>query len=454
MVDIIKENFHKHLKLFAWISIAIILAIFSYYSYYINWDINKYLIIAIILGFYLAMAMGSNDVANNMWPAVGSKALTITWAIIIAAIFEAAWAIIAWWDVAKTIKWWIINPQDISYYMDFVYIMISTLFGAALWINIATLSKLPVSATHSVIWWLIGAWIMSHWLWIVNWGKILEIAASWIISPLMWWWLAALFAYLIWKTIFKAEDRAQAAKNYLPIYISIAIWVFAIYLWLKGLKNLIHIDKFIILCWGLVIWLISYILLSIYFKKILWDISDSKKHINKLFNFPLIFAVSLLSFAHWSNDVANAIGPVAAIYDTFEKVKEWIIVWQAHIPTWTLILWGLWLSFGLAIWGRKMIETVWSEITKLNQSRAFSIALATAITVLIASHLWLPISTTHVAIWGVFGIGFLRMWQKRHKHKNKKYIDLALVKNIALAWIVTLPASAILSAILFFVLKL
>lgn len=453
MVDIIKENFQKHLKLIAWISIAIILSIFCLYSYYINGDINKYLIIAIILGFYLAMAMWSNDVANNMWPAVWSKALTITGAIIIAAIFEAAWAIIAWWDVAKTIKWWIIDPSNIKNYMDFVYIMISTLFWAALWVNIATISRLPVSATHSVIWWLIWAWIMSHWLWIVNWSKILEIAASWIISPLMGWWLAALFSFLIWKSIFKKEDRIYAAKKYLPIYISLAVWIFSIYLIIKWLKNIIHIEKYIAFIIGIIIWLISFLILKYFFNKKYIE-SDSKKQINKLFNFPLIFAVSLLSFAHWSNDVANAIWPVAAIYDTFEKVNQWIIISKATIPTWILILWWLWLSFWLAIWWKKIIQTVGWEITKLNQSRAFSIALATAITVLIASNLWLPISTTHVAIWWVFWVWFLRMWQKRNKKKNKKYIDLSLVKNIILAWIVTLPASAIISAILFFVLKL
>ncbi len=416
-------------------------------------NINKYLILATILGFYLAMAMGANDVANNMGPAVWAKALNLVGAVLIAAIFEAAWALIAGWDVTQTIKGWIISPTAISDPQIFLHIMIATLLWWAIWVNVATFMKVPVSATHSTIGALLGAGLMAvPKIDIINWGKIGEIALSWIISPLMWGVLAAIFSYIIVVTIFRQKDRYTATQRWLPVFVWTMAGVFTMYLMLKGLKKVISIDLTQSLWMGTLVWLITYIRLRIYLLKHNWLFKNSKKSIKRMFNVPLVFAVSLLSFAHGSNDVANAIWPVAAINDL---VKNWeIVIWSTHIPTWIMMLWWLGLAVGLMIWWAQIIKTVGKKITKIDQPRAFSIALATAITVLLASHLGLPISTTHVAIWGVFGVGFFREYQKRLKGKTKDYIEKEIVRNIVLAWVVTLPIAGFLAALTYFILDL
>ena len=415
--------------------------------------IDKYLILATILGFYLAMAMGANDVANNMGPAVGAKALNLVWAVLIAAIFEAAGALIAGWDVTQTIKGGIISTTAINDPQIFLHIMIATLLWWALWVNVATFMRVPVSATHSTIGALLWAGLMAvPRLDIINWGKIGEIVISWIISPLMGGILAAIFSYIIVLTIFRQKDRHTATQKWLPVFVGIMAGVFTVYLMLKWLKKVISVDLKQAMWVGTLIGIIVYMWLRIYLKRHNGIFKNSKKSIKKMFNIPLVFAVSLLSFAHWSNDVANAIGPVAAINDL---VTNWeIVIWSTHIPAWIMMLGGLWLAVWLMIWGAKIIKTVWKKITKIDQPKAFSIALATAITVLLASHLWLPISTTHVAIWGVFWVGFLREYQKRRKGKNKDYIEKEIVRNIVLAWIVTLPIAGFLAALTYFILSL
>lgn len=422
----------------------------------------------------MAMNIWANDVANNMGPAVGSKALTLTWAIIIAAIFEAAGAIIAGWDVVNTIKGGIIDSSMIPDATVLIYIMMATLLWAALWINLATYFKAPVSATHSVMWGLLGAWMTaSATLYIaqtsdykfsdmyeyatqmVAWGKVWEIAASWVISPLMWGIIAAIIMLSIRKNIFKQKHRDKAAKHWLPIYVGIMTSVFTIYLLLKGLKPYLksHAELAGILTTntsvflGIIIWFGVFFLVRIYLKKHKSLLQDDKKHINRLFNIPLIFAVALLSFAHGANDVANAIWPLVAINDAIKS--GWMSVWDAQIPFWIMFLGAAWLVIWLMTFGSRLITTVGGEITKLNQSRAFSVALAAAITVIIASQLGLPVSSTHIAIWGIFGIGLLREHIKRVNGKDKEYIQKSMIKNIVLSWIITLPATGFIAWVVF-----
>jgi inorganic phosphate transporter, PiT family len=397
----------------------------------------------------MAINIWANDIANNMWPAVWSKALTLTWAIIIAIIAEASWAIIAWWDVVDTIKGGIINPEMIKDTKVFLTIMMSTLVWAALWINIATFFKAPVSATHSIIGWLIWAWVTASWIKMVSWSKIWSIMLSWIISPLMWWIIAVIFMIAIRKTIFDKDNRWESAKKWVPIFIWLMSCIFTIYLMLKWVKKIYHIyPQTAIIIW-LDFWLIIYALVTYNFKKKSAIFKDSKKFINKLFHIPLIFAVALLSFAHWANDVANAIWPLAAINDIVKTWEIWIQnVW---IPLWIMFIWAIWLALWLAIFWARLIMTVWKEITKLNQTRAFSVALAAAITVIIASQLWLPVSSTHIAIWWIFWVWFLKEFRKRNNWKTKTYIEKSMIKSIALAWIITLPMSALISSAWYFI---
>lgn len=453
----IKDEYIKSLKYIIFVT-SVILWI-SYIYFIIWWEIYSptdkfYLLLGSIFWVYMAANLWANDVANNMWPAVWSKALTLTWAIIIAAIFEAAWAILAWGDVVETIKSWIIDQNSIITNNQSVIIMLSTLLWAAIWVNIATYLKAPVSATHAIIWWLIWAWIIAWWLDIVNWFQIGMIAFAWIVAIFMWWIIAIIIVHSIDKNILKQDEIWEAAKHWVPIYVWLMSSIFSIYILLKWLKPLIKSNELLhsiitpasaTFIW-VIIWFSIYLWLIIYYKKQKSSyFKDKKSFVNKLFNIPLIFAVALLSFAHWSNDVANAIWPLASIYDT---IKSWNLNSQTvWIPTWIMLLGALSLSWWLAVFGWRLIKSVWKKITKLNQIRAFCVALSAAITVIIASWLWLPVSSTQIAIWSIFGIWLFREYQKRSKWKKKEVIDKEEVKKIILSWIVTLPVAWIVSAI-------
>jgi PiT family inorganic phosphate transporter len=224
------------------------------------------------------------------------------------------------------------------------------------------------------------------------------------------------------------------------------IWTFASYLLLKWFKKVIHIEtELAISVWWLIA-LLWYTFLTSYIRKNWWLFKNSKKSINKLFNIPLIFSAALLSFAHWANDVANAIWPLAAINDI---VQGWTISIETNIPIWVMIIWAIWISSWLAIFGSRLIKTVWWEITKLNQIRAYCVALAAAITVIIASWLGLPVSSTHIAIWWIFWIWLLRERIKKLQWKEKEYIKKNIIWRIVLAWVITLPVSWFISWTIF-----
>lgn len=447
-----EKSLQKILLAFKIITPIIVIITIIWYITLFNWP-NQwwwFLIIASIVWLYMAMNIWANDVANNMWPAVWSKTITIVWAIIIAAIFEAAWAIIAWWDVVETIKWWIVNPIVNWNETAIIYMMISALLWSALWINIATYVKAPVSATHSIVWWLVWAWIVAFWSNVVEWKSMLWIAFSWILSPIMWWIVAALLFYSIRVTIFKSKNILKSAKNWIPAYITFMVFAFSIYIIIKWLKQIININFSTTLIISIIIWLITYIISKYYVDKHFRNNLVTKELINSMFWPPLIFAAALLSFAHWSNDVANAIWPLAAINDV---IQNWTLWDKAGIPLWIILIWAFWLSIWLAIFWARLIKTVWWEITKLNQSRAYCVALSAAITVIVASWLWLPVSSTHIAIWWVFWVWLLRERYKRMNWKNKDYVERWMIKWIILAWIITLPVSAFISWIIYLLLS-
>lgn len=450
-----KKNIDKFKSLIGkFVDILVILLFISViigYIYYYNWPSTwwLFLIIASIVWLYMAMNIWANDVANNMWPAVWSKTITIFTAIVIAAIFEAAGAIIAWWDVVETIKWWIVNPDNTANLNNFIYMMLAALFGSALWINIATYTKSPVSATHSIVWWLVWAWVVAYGLDVVKWKSLAWIWFSWVLSPIMWWVVAALLLYSIRLTIFKKDNILKAAKKWVPIYVSLMVFSFTIYLIMKWLKQIMHISIINMLIISSVITIIVYFFSRYYIKKKYRNVLATKDLVNSMFWPPLVIAAALLSFAHWSNDVANAIWPLAAINDV---IQNWELSSTASIPFWVIIIWALWLSLWLALFWTWLIKTVWSEITKLNQSRAYCVALSAAITVILASWLWLPVSSTHIAIWWVFWIWLIRERFKRANWENKVYVERNMIKTIVLSWIITLPVSAIISWIICFLL--
>lgn len=414
--------------------------------FYLWWNKNIFLFIATIIWLYMAINIWANDIANNMWPAVWSKAITITWAIIIAGIFEASWALLAWGDVVSTIASWIIDPTLINNSAQFIAIMMATLAWAAIWVNIATYIKAPVSTTHSIVWWLIWAWVTAVWVNIVDWHQILFIAASWLISPLMWWIIAVMLLMSIRKNILKQDERWESAKIWVPIYIWMMVWAFSTYILLKWFRQLLDWTFFAFLLRNeiaLFIWyvlaVITFIILRLHYKKQSSIFKNSKSFINRLFNIPLVLSVALLSFAHWANDVANAIWPLAAISSAVKN--HWIAWAEVWIEIWVMLIWAIWLVLWLGVFGARLIKTVWSEITKLNQISAYCVALSAAITVIIASQFWLPVSSTHIALGWVFWVWLVREYIKRRKWKTKDYIDRSAIKNIALAWVITLPVS-------------
>jgi len=468
------------------------------------------LVAAAMIGGYMAMNIGANDVANNVGPAVGSRALTLTGAIVIAAIFEAAGALIAGGEVVSTIKKGIIDPSLIADSSTFIYLMMAALLSGALWLNLATAVGAPVSTTHSIVGGVLGAGIAAGGFAIADWGKMSQIAASWVISPVLGGIIAAGFLYTIKRTITYKTEMTEAAKKMVPILVAIMAWAFSTYLILKGLKKLVKVDFLSAAGIGIAIAIAIYLIVKPLVANAANSQSNDKAGVNKLFTIPLIFAAALLSFAHGANDVANAVGPLAAIN---EAIMHGGVAKKASIPLWVMMIGAIGIALGLALYGPKLIRTVGTEITELDQMRAFSIAMAASITVIIASQLGLPVSSTHIAVGGVFGVGFLREYlktsystmvdeikshhdeqdeevievfladfkkapldEKRHllkqlkKHSAKaeltkkerkqlrKVYKHELVKRsqlikIAAAWVITVPATGLMAAMLYFMIR-
>ncbi|RBO83362.1 MULTISPECIES: inorganic phosphate transporter [Marinomonas] len=373
------------------------------------------LAIAAAIGAYMAVNIGANDVANNVGPAVGSKALSMTGAILIAAIFEAAGALIAGGTVVGTIKKGIINPNAIADAETFIWVMMAALLAGAIWLNLATYLGAPVSTTHSIVGGVLGAGIAAGGWDIANWDKMVAIAASWVISPVFGGVIAAVFLIYIKRAVTYKSDMIEAAKKTVPLLVGIMVWAFSTYLILKGLKKIWKLDIISAGLIGLAIALTVYFIVRPIVDKAASSLKNDKDSVNSLFTIPLIVSAALLSFAHGANDVANAIGPLAAINDA---LISGTVSGKAAIPIWVMLIGGVGIAFGLALFGPKLIRTVGSEITELDKMRAFCVAMAAAITVIIASQLGLPVSSTHIAVGGIFGVGFLREYLKLSYNKK------------------------------------
>lgn len=379
------------------------------------------LIVASVFGCYMALNIGANDVANNIGPAVGSHAISLFWAIVLAAVFELAGALIAGSDVVTTIKKGIVDASTIGDPKVFVWIMMAALLSGAVWLNLATYFGAPVSTTHAIVGGVAGAAVAAAGWSVVEWGGLAKIAFSWVVSPFLGGAIAASLLLFIKKTILNQEDKKAAAKKVVPCLIAFMSFSFATYLCLKGLGNIVKINIFTALLVG------SFLAVAIYFisKPLVAKTADrlpsTRRAVNWLFNIPLVFSAAMLSFAHGANDVANAIGPLAAIYDIIEG--GFIGVGDGNIPFWVMFMGASGLSVGLILYGPRLIKKVGSEITELDQIRAFCVAMAAALTVIVASQLGLPVSSTHIAIGGIFGVGFLREWLMRNTFKYEKDID-------------------------------
>jgi inorganic phosphate transporter, PiT family len=402
------------------IAIGFIVAV-TVYTWATRGQISLTLVVAAAIGAYMAMNIGANDVANNVGPAVGARAMTMTRAIIIAAVFEAAGALIAGGAVVGTIKNGIIDPSHVADPLTFVWLMMSALLAAALWLNLATIMGAPVSTTHSIVGGVLGAGIAAAGWGLANWGTMGQIAASWVVSPLFGGVLAALLLYLIKRTITYQADLIVAARRMVPVLLGLMAWAFVAYLLLKGVNQLVKVGFVTALVGGLVAGIAIWWWTRGRVARRSPLLGNDKDGVNSLFMVPLMFAAALLSFAHGSNDVANAIGPLAAIN---EALAGQGIATRAAIPLWIMVIGALGLAAGLALYGPRLIRTVGTEITDIDPMRAYCIAMAATLTVIVASQLGLPISTTHVTIGAVFGVGFLREYLKANYDRIIAEIEL------------------------------
>jgi PiT family inorganic phosphate transporter len=429
---------------------------------------NLVIVSAAALGAYMAINIGANDVANNMGPAVGANALTMGGAIMIAALFESAGALLAGGDVVSTISKGIIDPSSVANSHTFIWAMMAALMSSALWVNLATWVGAPVSTTHSVVGGVMGAGIAAAGMTAVNWPTMSMIAASWVISPVLGGAIAAIFLALIKAKIIYQEDKIAAARKWVPVLVGIMAGAFATYLALKGIKRIIKIDIGTALLIGVIIGAITYVVTAPLIKRQSEGMENRNKSVKVLFGIPLVFSAALLSFAHGANDVANAVGPLAAIVHASEFGD---FAAKVSIPTWVMVIGAFGISFGLFLFGPKLIRMVGSQITKLNPMRAYCVALSAAITVIVASWLGLPVSSTHIAVGAVFGVGFYREWHMERRlrrssdipgkvkkiapeeRRRRKLVRRSHFMTIVAAWVITVPAAAAMSAGIFFVLN-
>ncbi|PLW84358.1 phosphate permease [Kineobactrum sediminis] len=411
-----------------------------------------FLILACLFGFFMAWGVGANDVANAMGTSVGARALTIKQAILVAMVFEFLGAYLAGGEVTSTIRKGIIDAEALDASPELmVYGMLSALLAAGTWLLIASLKGWPVSTTHSIIGAIVGFAAVGIGVEAVHWGKVGTIAASWIVSPL----LAGTISYALFMSvkvlILDTEDPFHRAKKYIPVYMWMVGFMISMVTLLKGLKhvgldmdlglgskfaNALPLSALI----GLVVAIIGAQLLRRV--KELPNQDNRFANVERVFGILMIFTACAMAFAHGSNDVANAVGPLAAVASTI--LSGGMVTAQSIMPWWILLIGALGIVVGLATYGWKVIMTVGRKITELTPSRGFAAELGAASTVVLASGTGLPISTTHTLVGAVLGVGFAR---------GIAALNLRTIGTIFMSWIITLPAGAGLAITFFFIFK-
>jgi len=407
-----------------------------------------YITLAVVFGLFMAWGIGANDVANAMATSVGSKAITIKQAIIIAAVFEFAGALLAGGQVTKTIRKGMVDAELLSSTPDLlIYGMLASLLAAGIWLIIATYYGWPVSTTHSIVGAIVGFAAVGIGIEAVHWGKVGTIAMSWVVSPLLAGTIAFILFISVQKLIMDTPKPIENAKKYVPYYMFLVGFMIALVTLFKGLKHVglemsTGENYFIAISIGLLVMMLGKWKIS----KINIDPNEDKDfhfaNVEKIFAVLMMATACAMAFAHGSNDVANAVGPVAAVVGIVESGGQ--VAQKSAMPIWVLLLGGIGIVAGLAMYGNRVIATVGSGITALTPSRGFAATLAASMTVVLASGTGLPISTTHTLVGAVLGVGLAR---------GIGALNLGIVRTIFLSWIVTLPAGAILSIIFFFTLK-
>ena len=406
-----------------------------------------YIGLAAAFGLFMAWGIGANDVANAMATSVGSKALTIKQAILVAAIFEFAGAVLAGGEVTSTIRKGIVDTTPIAGQPELlIYGMLAALLAAGTWLLIASRNGWPVSTTHSIVGAIVGFAAVGIGVDAVQWGKVGTIVMSWVVSPLTAGFIAYLIYRSVQKLILSQDDPLAKAKRYVPVYMFFAAFTITLVTILKGLKHVgltISLrDSYIL---AIVIAAAIALLGAFFISRIKADPKAEKKQhfvtVERVFGVLMVITACGMAFAHGSNDVANAIGPLAAVVSIASTGE---IGAKSALPIWVLALGGAGIVVGLATFGRHVIATVGKKITQLTPSRGFAAELAAATTIVIASGTGMPISTTHTLVGAVLGVGMAR---------GIEAIDLRVVARILVSWVVTIPAGAFLAIIFFFLFR-
>jgi len=404
-----------------------------------------FIVLAVLFGLYMTWGIGANDVANAMGTSVGSGAISVKQAIIIAAIFEFAGAFLAGGHVTKTIRKGIIDPTTVIDQPEIlVWGMLSALIAAAIWLTIASWMGWPVSTTHSIIGAIVGFAIVGIGVEAVNWAKIGTIVLSWLVSPIVGGALSYFLMKSIQKLILDTENPLINAKRYAPYYVFLVGFIISLVTLFKGLKHL-DIDLSVAQSFifsgilSLILTMISYFLINKIDTYPGESVREQFKQVEKIFGILMIFSASAMAFAHGSNDVANGIGPMAAVISIVDSGGE--VVQKSDLPIWILLVGALGIVIGLSTLGYRVMLTIGTKITELVPTRGFSAELAAAATVVIASRTGIPVSTTQIAVGAVMGVGLAR---------GIGALDLRVIGGIMMSWVITLPVGAILSIFFFF----
>jgi len=403
--------------------------------------------VAIAACAYMAWNIGANDVANAMGTAVGSRSITMKQAVLLAAVFEFAGAFLVGGHVTNTVRKGIVSTEVFQGSPEiFVLGMLSALLAAGVWLNLATFLGLPVSTTHSIIGAIVGFGLLVGGVSAIHWGKLLSVVMSWVISPLCGGLLAWVIFTFIKRTVLTSWNPVRAARKIVPILIFPVAAILVLSMLYKGLKNVkLDVPFSQALAIALLVGVLAHFAMKIVLAYKLKDIprkrADAFGQVEKIFSFLEVGTACYIAFAHGANDVANAIGPFAAIVSVF---KNGDLAMNVPVPIWVLALGGTGIVVGLGTWGYKVIETIGGKITSITPSRGFSAAFATATTVLFCSKLGLPVSTSHTLVGSVIGVGLAR---------GMAALNLGIIRSIVNSWLITIPASGVLTILIYFVLK-
>ena len=406
-----------------------------------------YVVLAALFGIFMAWGIGANDVANAMATSVGSKALTIRQAILVAAVFEFLGAVLAGGEVTSTIRKGIVDTDLLTGSPELlIYGMLASLLSAGTWLLVASRKGWPVSTTHTIVGAIVGFAAVGIGIDAVQWGKVGTIVMSWVVSPLIAGFIAFLIYMSVQRLILRQEDPLEKAKRYVPVYIFLAAFTIVLVTIVKGLKHVgldLSLANSYLLAIGIA--LVIAIVGAIAIQRIKPDPKAEKRQhfytVERVFAILMVVTACSMAFAHGSNDVANAIGPLAAVISV---ARTGIVGAQAALPIWVLLIGGIGIVVGLATFGKHVIATVGKKITQLTPSRGFAAELAAATTIVIASGTGIPVSTTHTLVGAVLGVGLAR---------GIDAIDLRVVGRIFVSWVVTIPAGALLSIIFFLIFK-